>query len=155
MGHFFEQWKVGEQYETPGRTMKDADIVLFAGLTGDYNQIHTDEEFAAETPFGRPMVHGLYVLAVSHGLIFRLGLFEQTGIAFLGVDEWKFTAPVFAGDTVFVRMTVAETRESRSKPDRGIVKFFVEVLKDRKQEIVVQRGYKTLMFRRQPVLASD
>ena len=145
-GKYFDEYVVGEEYLTPSRTLTETDVVMFAAMTGDYNELHTSEEFMKNSQFGRRLVHGLLGLAVSHGLLFRLGLFEGTAIAFLGIDSWRFEAPLFFGDTIRVRLEVAEAKASRSKPDRGIVKFFLQILNQ--DEAVVQSGYKTIMFRR-------
>lgn len=147
-GKFFDEWVVGEEYMTPSRTMTETDVVMFAAMTGDYNELHTSEEFMKSSQFGKRIVHGLLGLAVSHGLLFRTGLLEGTAIAFLGVESWKFEAPVFFGDTIRIKVKVAEKRPSKSKPDRGIVKLFLEVIKQ--DDTVVQSGFKTLMIRRIP-----
>ncbi|MFB0521587.1 MAG: MaoC/PaaZ C-terminal domain-containing protein [Desulfatiglandales bacterium] len=147
-GKFFDEWVVGEEYMTPSRTMTETDVVMFAAMTGDYNELHTSEEFMKSSQFGKRIVHGLLGLAVSHGLLFRTGLLEGTAIAFLGVESWKFEAPVFFGDTIRIKVKVAEKRPSKSKPDRGIVKLFLEVIKQ--DDTVVQSGFKTLMIRRTP-----
>lgn len=147
-GKFFDEWVVGEEYMTPSRTITETDVVMFAAMSGDYNELHTSEEFMKDSQFGTRIVHGLLGLAVSHGLLFRTGLLEGTAIAFLGVDSWKFEAPIFFGDTIRVKVKVAEKRPSKSKPDRGVVKLFVEIIKQ--DEKVVQSGYKTIMIRRAP-----
>ena len=145
-GKYFDEYAVGEEHITPSRTLTETDVVMFAAMTGDYNELHTSAEFMKDSQFGRRLVHGLLGLAVSHGLLFRLGLFEGTAIAFLGIESWKFEAPLFFGDTIRVRVQVAETRASRSKPDRGVVKFSLQI--PNQDEVVVQSGYKTIMFRR-------
>jgi acyl dehydratase len=145
-GKFFDEFVVGEEYVTPGRTLTETDVVMFAAMSGDYNELHTSEAFGKSTQFGRRIGHGLLGLAVSHGLFFRLGLVEGTAIAFLGIDSWKFEGPFFLGDTIRVKVRVAEKTPSRSKPDRGVVKFFFQVVKD--DETVIQSGYKTIMIRR-------
>jgi acyl dehydratase len=145
-GKFFDEFVVGEEYVTPGRTLTETDVVMFAAMSGDYNELHTSEAFGKSTQFGRRIGHGLLGLAVSHGLFFRLGLVEGTAIAFLGIDSWKFEGPFFPGDTIRVKVRVAEKTPSRSKPDRGVVKFFFQVVKD--DETVIQSGYKTIMIRR-------
>ncbi|UCF73195.1 MAG: dehydratase [Deltaproteobacteria bacterium] len=147
-GKFFDEWVLGEEYMTPSRTMTETDVVMFAAMTGDYNELHTSEEFMKSSQFGKRIVHGLLGLAVSHGLLFRTGLLEGTAIAFLGVESWKFEAPVFFGDTIRIKVKVVEKRPSKSKPDRGIVKLFLEVIKQ--DDTVVQSGFKTLMIRRTP-----
>jgi acyl dehydratase len=85
---------------TPSRTLTEADVLLFAGLTGDYNELHTSEYFNQKhTQFGQRVVHGLMVLSTAHGLMFRTNI-KDAGIAFAGIEEWKFVAPVFIGDTI-------------------------------------------------------
>jgi len=145
-GKLFDEWVVGEEFVTPSRTMTETDIVLFAAMSGDYNELHTNEEFGKKNQFGRRIGHGLLGLAVSHGLLFRLGLLEGTAIAFLGVDEWKFEGPFFIGDTIRVKVKVADKKESKSKPDRGVIKLFLQVIKG--ENTVLQSGYKTIMVRR-------
>jgi len=121
---------------------------MFAAMSGDYNELHTSEEFMKSSQFGKRLVHGLLGLAVSHGLLFRTGLLEGTAIAFLGVDSWKFQAPIFFGDTIRIKVKVAEKRPSKTKPDRGVVKLFLEVIKQ--DDTVVQSGFKTIMIKRAP-----
>ena len=145
-GKFFDDWAEGEEYITPSRTLTETDVVMFAAMTGDYNELHTSEEFMKNSQFGKRIVHGLLGLAISHGLLFRTSFLEGTAIAFLGIDSWKFEAPLFFGDTIRVRIRVAEKKPSRSKPDRGIVKLFLEVVKQ--DETVAQSGCKTLMIKR-------
>ncbi len=145
-GKFFDEWVVGEEYISPSRTMTETDVVMFAAMSGDYNELHTSEEFMKSSQFGKRLVHGLLGLAVSHGLLFRTGLLEGTAIAFLGVESWKFQAPIFFGDTVRVKVKVAEKRPSKTKPDRGVVKLFLEIIKQ--DDTVVQSGFKTIMIKR-------
>ncbi|NWF56504.1 MAG: dehydratase [Syntrophaceae bacterium] len=145
-GKFFDDFVVGEEYVTPTRTLTETDVVMFAAMSGDYNELHTSEAFGKTTQFGRRIGHGLLGLAVSHGLFFRLGLVEGTAVAFLGIDSWKFEAPFFLGDTIRVKVRVAEKTPSRSKPDRGVIRFFFQVLKE--DNTVIQSGFKTIMIRR-------
>lgn len=145
-GRFFEDFVVDEEYLTPSRTLTETDVVMFAAMSGDYNELHTSEAFGKSTQFGKRIGHGLLGLAVSHGLFFRLGLVEGTAIAFLGIESWKFEAPFFLGDTIRVKVKVAEKRPSQSKPDRGVIKFFFQVIKE--DGTVIQSGYKSIMIRR-------
>ena len=147
-GQFFDDFVVDEEYMTPSRTLTESDVVMFASMTGDYNELHTSEAFGKSTQFGKRIGHGLLGLAVSHGLFFRLGLVEGTAIAFLGIESWKFEAPFFLGDTIRVKIKVAEKRPSQSKPDRGVIKFFFQVIKE--DGTVIQSGYKSIMIRRKP-----
>jgi len=145
-GKFFDEWIVGEEYVTPTRTITETDVVMFAALSGDYNELHTSEEFGKTTPFGTRIAHGLLGLAISHGLLFRLGILEGTAIAFLGIESWQFKAPIFFGDTIHVRVKVEDKKASSSKPDRGVIKLFLQVVKE--DGTVCQEGIKTLMIKR-------
>ena len=146
-GLYYEDFNVGDQFVTPRRTVTEADVVNFAGLSGDYNPLHTDAVFARETPFGRPIAHGLLVLSMVTGLTARLGLTDGTAIAFLGIDEWRFRKPVFFGDTIYARVTITAKRTT-SKPDRGIICRKVEVFNQ--DDELVQEGQLNLMVRRKP-----
>ena len=110
-----EDFKAGQETRTPARTVTEADVVAFAGLSGDFNPIHTDAEFAAATPFKQRIAHGALGLSIATGLGARTGMLDGTAIAFLGIEDWKFSKPIFLGDTVQVRMTVTDVRAS-SKP---------------------------------------
>jgi acyl dehydratase len=131
MPMYLEDFKPGQEFTTPARTVTEADVVAFAGLSSDYNPIHTNAEFAAATPFRQRIAHGVLGLAVLTGLGGRTGMLDGTAIAFLGMEDWKFSGPIFFGDTVHVRMTVTDVRPSR-KPGSGVLK--------RRMELVNQRG---------------
>ena len=135
-GLFFEEFIVGDQTESVGRTITEADIVNFAGLSGDYNLIHTDAEYSKRQMFGQRVAHGLLVLSIASGLAVRLGFMEDTILAFRGL-EWKFNAPVFIGDTIRVRVTVEATKPV-PRLGGGIVTLKMEVVNQRDE--VVNRG---------------
>lgn len=139
---FFDEFEVGQSWLSPRRTITEADIVMFAGMTGDYNPVHTDEEFAKRTPFGTRILHGPAVFAIATGLEFRLGLKEGTAIAFLGMT-WDLKAPVKIGDTMHVFQRVESVRPTKN-PARGIVNFWVEVRNQRDE--VCQQGEWKVMF---------
>ena len=144
MGLYFEEFEVGQSFTSPGRTITEADLVAFAGLTGDYNPLHTDETWVREnTPFKGRIAHGLLGLCYAVGLTSRSGVMDGTVIAFLGL-EWKFVAPIYPGDTIHQVMTVADKRAT-SKPGRGIVGFEVKVYKQNGE--LVQEGKRTLMMK--------
>jgi 3-hydroxybutyryl-CoA dehydratase len=145
-GRYFEDFKVGEVLTTGRRTVEGGDVSRFAGLTGDFNPLHTDEVFARETPFGARVAHGILTLAVSNGQQNLSGWFEGTAFALLGLDRVKFTAPVKFGDTINTEMTVTQARPS-SKPDRGVVSFEVTV-KNQRGEVVCTYETSVLMRRR-------
>ena len=146
-GLYFEEFNVGDEITSPGRTITEADIVAFAALTGDWNQIHTDAEYARQTPFGERIAHGLLGLSVASGLAVRLGFMEETVIAFMKVGEWQFRAPIRIGDTIRVRATVEETRPMR-RLGGGYVTFRVALLNQRDE--TVQRGTWTILVKFKP-----
>jgi len=141
---FFEDLQVGMAWDTPARTVTEADLVNFAGVSGDFNPLHTDAEYAKTTPFGQRIAHGLLVLSIATGLRQRLGLMDRSLIGFMEIRSWRFKKPVFIGDTVRVRTEIAELRPT-SKPDRGVVVQAVKVLNQRDE--IVQEGEFVLMVR--------
>jgi acyl dehydratase len=146
--------RVGMSFRSPGRTITDADLVAFAGLTGDYSELHTSEVYARASQFGRRVAHGMLGLAYAHGLMWaRTGELRETAIAFLGISDWKFTGPIFVGDTIFVDYRIAELRDSKSKPTQAIAIFDVEVVTH--DDRVVQRGRKALLVSKVPLTAVE
>jgi len=141
---FFDQIRVGEQHRTPGVTVTEHHVMQFAGLSMDFFELHTNEEFARRTQFGRRVAHGLLGLALADGLKNR-SEFQVRAIASLGWN-WEFSGPIFLGDTIHVRLEVRDKRPSRSKPDRGLVTLGLEVVNQRGQ--VVQKGENRLMVER-------
>jgi 3-hydroxybutyryl-CoA dehydratase len=109
-GLFFEEFQIGQHIISIARTVTEHDVVTFAGLSGDYNQIHTDAEFSKNTPFGQRVAHGLLGIAIASGLAMRTGVLEGTVLAFREINEWKFSKPIFIGDTIHVELDVIETK---------------------------------------------
>lgn len=109
-GMYFEEFQVGQKVITDGRTISEHDILAFAGLSGDFNTIHTDAEYARTTPFGQRVAHGLLVLSIVSGLAVKSGIVDGTILAFREVSEWKFSKPVFIGDTIHAEVEVTETK---------------------------------------------
>ena len=109
-GLFFEDFQPGQKVSSMGRTVTEHDVVTFAGLSGDFNQIHTDAEFAKSTPFGQRISHGILGLAIASGLAVQTGILGANVIAFREIGEWKFVKPVFFGDTIHVEMEVTEAK---------------------------------------------
>lgn len=146
-GMYWEEWEIGAEFESPARTVTEADIVAFAGLSGDYNPLHINEEYCKQTVFGGRIAHGPLVYAIAAGLLFQLHLYDDTLIAFLGFEHLKFTKPVKPGDTIHARIKVLEKRET-SRPDRGVMKRELRVLNQRGE--VVQEGIQTFLLKRKP-----
>jgi 3-hydroxybutyryl-CoA dehydratase len=145
-GRYWEEFTIGEVLVTGRRTVDGGDVSRFAGLTGDFNPLHIDAEFARTTPFGERVAHGILTLAVSNGQQNLAGWFEGTTFALLGLDKVKFTVPVKFGDTVQTEMKVREAKPS-SKADRGVVVFDVAV-KNQRGEAVCTYETVVLMRRR-------
>lgn len=145
MGKYFEDFEIGEEAVTAGRTITETDIVNFAGLTGDWNEIHTNKELAEHSLFKQRIAHGALVFSVATGLSVRLGQTADTVIAFYGLDRLRFVKPTFIGDTIRVRQKI----ESKSERDdtSGIVTILNEVVNQR-EEVVVSYTAKVLIKRR-------
>jgi acyl dehydratase len=132
---YYDEIEVGEEYESPGRTITETDLVLFSGLSGDYNVLHTDAELMKTSIFGERIAHGLLGLAIQSGLFSRSTRAYAT-VAFVGV-RWKFKAPIKIGDTIRLRARVLAKRDV-GKPDRGLVTLGRTVVNQRDE--VVQEG---------------
>ena len=143
---YFEDLEPGETFESGGRTITDADIVLFAGLSGDYTRIHMDEAYARTTVFGGRVAHGALGLSVVTGLITQLGVTQETAMTLLDISA-RFKAPIRIGDTVRVRQRVASKRVT-SKPDRGVVSFEFELVNQDSETVI--EGAETVMVRCRP-----
>jgi len=132
---FFEDVEVGQEWHSLGRTITEADITNFAGLSGDFNPIHVDHEYCRSTLFRRPIAHGLLVWAVSSGQ----GLYAppMRTLAFMSIRDWQFREPVFIGDTITTRIKVA-AKEERSRGRRGVITWERAILKQDGK--VVQEG---------------
>jgi 3-hydroxybutyryl-CoA dehydratase len=145
-GLYFEEFEDGYEAETAARTVTEADVVLFAGLSGDYNPLHTDSEFARGTLFKERIAHGLLGLSIASGLANRLGFADGTAQALTGM-EWKFRGPIMFGDTIRARIAVRKKKEMKQLGG-GFV-FFDVTLLNQKDE-VVQKGTWTLLISSAP-----
>lgn len=146
-GRYFEEFEVGDQVVSHGRTVTEADIVAFAALSGDYNQLHTDAEYAKDTIFGERIAHGLLGLSIASGLAARLGFIEGTAEAFRGLN-WKFRGPIKIGDTIHIEAQVARKKEIQ-RLGGGIIVFDVAVVNQRDE--TVQKGQWTVLVKSKPL----
>ena len=143
MGLHVEEFEVGRTIVTRGRTVGEGDVTLFAGLCGDYNPLHMDEEFCAATPFGTRIVHGPLGLSMAIGLMSQQNLIDGTAMALLHLS-WDFSGPVKLGDTIHAEVTCTEARPSQ-KPGRGVVTLQLAVLNQRAE--TVQLGTMKLLMK--------
>ncbi len=146
-GMFFDEFQPGLKIITAGRTVTESDIVNFAGLSGDFNQIHVDAENARVSPAGQRVAHGLLVLSMVSGLAVQTGMMEGTIIYFREVAEWKFVKPVLIGDTIHAIVEVKEVKEMR-RIGAGSVSMEIEVRNQREE--VVQRGLWNVLVALRP-----
>lgn len=146
-GMWFDEFEAGQQIVTTGRTITESDIVSFAGLSGDYNQIHTDAEFARTTPFGQRVAHGILGLAIASGLAMRTGVLEGTVIAFREINNWKFTNPIYIGDTIHAVLNVTETKPI---PRVGGGSIVIEIVVKNQREEITMKGTWTALIANKP-----
>jgi len=140
--------KEGEKTVSPGRTITEADIVMFAALSGDWNQLHTDAEYMKNSIFGQRIAHGLLTISIASGLGLRTRSRPVEILAFLGMDKVRFTGPVFIGDTIRVESEVIEARPSKSRPGAGIVRFKNTAKNQRDEDVATWET--ALMVRMEP-----
>lgn len=146
-GRYFEDFILGEEIVTPARTVTQTDIVNFACLSGDFNEVHTNFEYCKTTLFGEPIAHGPLVYAIMGGLQYASGVNDGTLLALLQIDDWRMLGPVKHGDTIRMVSRVLEKKET-SKPDRGVVTFQRQCVKQ--DGTVAQEMKAMLMYRRRP-----
>jgi acyl dehydratase len=146
VGLYLEDFVLDRTLTTGGRTVGEADVTLFAGLAGDFNPLHVDEDFAAKTEFGGRIAHGPLVLSMAIGLMAQLNLIDGTALALLDLT-WAFAAPVKLGDSIRARVTPSEARPTR-KRGRGVLVLRFEVVNQRGE--TVQTGAITLLMKTRP-----
>ena len=145
-GMYFEEFQPGQKLVSAGRTITESDVVTFAGLSGDFNQIHVDAEYSKNTPFGQRVAHGLLGLAIASGLVVQTGLMEGTIMLFREITEWKFVKPIYLGDTIHVDIEVVETKDMR-RLGGGIVLIDLDV-KNQANDTVMKGLWRALIASR-------
>ncbi len=133
---FMDDVDIGQSWTSPARTVTETDLVNFAGISGDFNPIHMDHEFARSGPFRKPIAHGILVMSISSGL--SLNSPPMRTLAFVGIRDWQFLEPVFIGDTLHVRTTVMD-KEIRTRGKRALITWQREIVNQ--QEKVLQKGF--------------
>ena len=150
-GLYFEEFAPGRTIVSGGRTITEADVAGFAGLSGDYNQIHMDAEFAASGPFGTRVAHGMLGFSIASGLAVQTGFVEGTVLAFREIQAWKFSQPLLFGDTIHVRLEVLEVK-ALPRLSGGAVTLAVEVVNQR--AVTVQHGRWVMLVQSRPAGAA-
>ncbi len=145
-GKHFDELEQGDEFVTVSRSVTEADIVNFCGVSGDFNQLHTDIEFARNSAFGQRIAHGMCGLAIASGCVNRSGLIEGTTVAFKAIREWSFRSPIYIGDTIYVKVEVKQKTDT-GKPDRGLVSFWLTIINQR-DEVVMEGQWDLLMARK-------
>lgn len=146
MGLYLEDFEINVTRRTRGRTIGEGDVSLFAGLVGDHNPLHVDEEFSKQSIFGGRVAHGPLVLSTVIGLMSQLNWIDGTALGLLGIS-WEFQGPVKLGDTISAKVTPLEARPSKA-PGRGVLKIGFEVLNQKND--IVQVGSIVLLMQRRP-----
>ncbi len=144
---YLEDLHAGDVFDTPARTVTAEDVRKFAEITGDFNPVHLDPEFARATPFGRPIAHGLLTVSLALGLWSTEGITRDSLLALVSLEEMKFRKPIYPGDTLRLHTEVLEVKSLRSRPDAGLVVYRDQV-RDNNQEVVVEFRRTVLLKKR-------
>lgn len=146
-GWYLEDFEVGQTYKSGGRTITECDVATFAGLSGDFNPLHMDEEYAkTQSIFGKRIAHGMIGPVIMTGMSNQMGMFEGTTIAFLELSI-KYPAPLEIGATVHLEMTPTEIRHT-SKPGKGILTLNANLV-DHHGKVITECVWKIMMLARQ------
>jgi acyl dehydratase len=144
-GLTFDELEIGAVFTSQGRTVTEADVVTFAGISGDFNPLHTDAEFGKKTPFGERIAHGMLLMAMATGMANWTGIFEGTTLALME-QVIKYKGAVKFGETVHLELEVVE-KKTTSKPDRGVVSFAARMY-NQNDDMVID-GVWTLLMRKE------
>ena len=144
---YFEDFEIDAADESEGRTVTETDVSAFAALSGDFNPLHTDEEFARKSIYRKRIAHGALIFSISTGLAMRMTPPNEALVAFFGIDSLEFKRPVFLGDTVRLRSRVARKEDRDAK--RGMITFENTVVNQRDQAVLIYSP-KVIFLRRPP-----
>ena len=144
---YFEDFEVGQSFESIGRTVTETDLTFFSMLSGDWNPIHSDAEFARGTRYGQRLVHGAFGVALATGMLHQLGIFERTAVAMMSLKEWKFVAPIMVGDTLRLKLEILELEAGKSQRVGRVGRRFLLV---NQTGIAVQDGMSDVLVLKRP-----
>ncbi|AJZ56587.1 maoC like domain protein [Paraburkholderia fungorum] len=144
---YFEDFEVGQSFESTGRTVTETDLTFFSMLSGDWNPIHSDVEFAQGTRYGQRLVHGAFGVALATGMLHQLGIFERTAVAMMSLKEWKFVAPIMVGDTLRLKLEILELEAGKSQRVGRVGRRFLLV---NQKGVAVQDGTSDVLVLKRP-----
>lgn len=149
-GKTYDEWEIGEEFVTGGRTVTETDIVNFAGVTTDWSSTHTNDVYAKTTVYGNRIAYGNVTFIISTGLMMQTMMFEGTCLAMLDFGI-SYQEPVYFQDTIYVKFSVVEKRLSKSNPERGIIKIHA-VVNNQNDEQVAEEDFHFLISTKKPVM---
>ena len=142
---FFEDFEVGQSFESGGRTITETDLTFFSMLSGDWNPIHADAEFAKTTRYGQRVVHGTLGIAIATGMLHEVGIFHESAVAMMSLNQWKFVAPILVGDTLHLRLEITELDPGKSERVGRLGRRFVML---NQRDEIVQDGLSDLLIKK-------
>ncbi|WP_144107577.1 MaoC/PaaZ C-terminal domain-containing protein [Paraburkholderia sp. BCC1886] len=142
---YFEDFEVGQAFESGGRTITETDLTFFSMLSGDWNPIHANAEFAKNTRYGQRVVHGTLGIAIATGMLHELGIFHDSAVAMMSLNEWKFVAPILVGDTLHLRLEITELDGARSERVGRLGRRFVML---NQRDEILQDGHSDLLIKK-------
>jgi acyl dehydratase len=146
---FFEDFEVGQSFESGGRTITETDLTFFSMLSGDWNPIHADAEFAKKTRYGQRVVHGTLGIAIATGMLHEMGIFHESAVAMMSLNQWKFVAPILVGDTLHLRLEITELDPGKSERFGRLGRRFVML---NQRDEIVQDGLSDLLIKKRGAL---
>ena len=142
---YFEDFEVGQSFESGGRTITETDLTFFSMLSGDWNPIHADAEFAKTTRYGQRVVHGTLGIAIATGMLHEMGIFHESAVAMMSLNQWKFVAPILVGDTLHLRLEITELDPGKSERVGRLGRRFVML---NQRDEIVQDGLSDLLIKK-------
>jgi acyl dehydratase len=142
---YFEDFELGQEFQSGGRTVTETDLTFFSMLSGDWNPIHADVEFARATRYGQRVVHGTLGIAIATGMLHELGIFHESAVAMMSIDQWKFIAPIFVGDTLRLRLEITALEAGTSPRVGRLGRRFVML---NQRDEIVQDGHSALLIKK-------
>lgn len=144
--HYFEDFEVGQTFESVGRTVTESDFVMHSMFTGDWTELHTNRHYAEDGQFEGRVAHGPMTFSLATGFVYRTGIVERTVYAFLGMNYMDIPNPVYVDETISLEMEVTEKREISSHDDVGLV--IIDTTMTTQDDTVVFEGDMKFLIQR-------